>query len=86
MLSALLTGVNRAFPYAQGIVTFVYFCNVNILEPMKQDLSHPQSSVFAPGARAVSWNDALLPSLPMFPGPTFSRVVVSPIDKPVTSL
>lgn len=36
MLSALLTGVNRAFPYAQGIVTlsFFYFCNVNIFEPM----------------------------------------------------
>ena len=25
MLSALLTGVNRAFPYAQGIVTFFLF-------------------------------------------------------------
>ena len=24
MLSALLTGVNRAFPYAQGIVTFFF--------------------------------------------------------------
>ena len=32
MLSALLTGVNRAFPYAQGIVIFCYFCSITVFE------------------------------------------------------